>query len=125
MEPNNSQPIETNPIKQPVMQPAPPTVPAPVVAPNPTPITTPEPPKGKGSKAIILLVILLLLAVGIIIYILFAKNQMDNVQKAVTENSSTVIPTPTTVPTLTPEENLEVRSPEADLLELDADVKAL
>lgn len=125
MEPNNSQPIQTSPIQEPAPQPVQPTNPTPVVPPNLTPIATPEAPKGKGNKAIILLVILLLLAVGIIVYILFAKSWMSNTQKATTDNNSVIIPTPTLVPTLTPEEDLEVNSPEGDLLELDADVKTL
>ena len=115
MDPNNNQPLETNPtIQQPVPVAAPPT-------------NVPESTKGKNNKVIISLVILLLLVVGIISYILFAKTQMNNAQKASMENSSVVIPSPspTLVPTLTPEEDLEVASPEADLIDIEADVKGL
>lgn len=125
MDPNNSQPIGTSPVGQPTPQPVQPTEAAPA-APTPAPTISPEgPPKGKSSKAVILLVILLLLVVGMVSYVLFAKNQMNKTQKATTDNSSTVLPTPTLVPTLAPEEDLEAASPEGDLLELDADVKGL
>lgn len=128
MDPNNNQPIETNSTAQSIPQPATapmsPQAPTPV-APTPAPSTPPQAPKGKNSKIIIILVILLLLVVGIVAYVLFAKNLMNNSQKTTTDNSSTVLPTPTLIPTLAPEEDLEVSSPEADLLEIDADVKAL
>lgn len=122
MDPNTNQPLETNPIAQPVVQPVSTEASAP---PIPTPASVPENPKGKSNKVIILLVILLLLAVGMIVYALFAKTQMDNAQKKATDNSSIVLPSPTAVPTLAPEEDLEIASPEADLLDLDADVKGL
>lgn len=126
MDPNNNQPLGTNPIQQPVApQPVatatPPVEPVAPVAPQ---NMSENPKKGMG-KGIILLVILLLLAVGIAAYILFAKIQLNKAQKITTENTSTVLPTPTLVPTLAPEEDLEVSSPEADLLELEADVKGL
>lgn len=124
MEPNNNQPVEANPVQQLAPQPVPPTEVNPV-APTPEPTISPEIPKGESGKAIILLVILLLLVVGMVSYVLFTKNQMNNAQKATTDNSSSVMPTPTVVPTLAPEDDLEVGSPEADLLELDADVKGL
>lgn len=131
MDPNNNQPIGTNPLQQPT---APqPVAPQPVQSPPPTPVSeagsaplsgASAPKKGMG-KGIILLVILLLLAVGIIAYILFAGAQMKNNQKTTIDNNSTIAPTATTVPTLAPEEDLEVASPEADLLDLDADLKGL
>jgi len=126
MDPNNNQPLETNPVTQPAPQQAnvPPTQPTPI-APTPAQTVSNEAPKGKSNKVVILLVILLLLAVGMIAYIMFAKNQMSNTQKATTDDSSVIMPSPTLAPTLTPEEDLEVSSPEADLLELDADVKGL
>lgn len=123
MEPNTNQPLEANPIAQPVVQPIPTEASAPVT--TPVPASVPENPKGKNSKVIILLVILLLLAVGMVAYILFAKNQMNNAQKATTGNSSVATPSPAFAPTLTPEEDLEVNSPETDLLELETDVKGL
>lgn len=126
MEPNNNQPINTNPVAQPVSQSVPATE-ASLVTPAPEPTVGPEASKGKGNKVIILLVILLLLAIGMIVYILFAKDQLNKVQKEAVENSSVITPSPspTLVPTLAPEEDLEVASPEADLLELDADVRGL
>ncbi|MDO8583150.1 MAG: hypothetical protein Q7R51_01320 [bacterium] len=107
MDPNNNQPLATNPVAQSV----PPIM----------------PPTKKNNKAIILLLILLLLVAGMMAYILFAKNKIENAQKATTENNSTIVPsaTPTVTPTLTPEEDLEVASPEADLIDLEADVKGL
>jgi hypothetical protein len=125
MEPNNNQPIQTNPVQQPALQPMPPIDPTPVVPPTPAPTLAPETPKGKSSKAIILLVILLLLAMGIIAYILFAKNQMNSAQKMTTDNSSSVLPTPTTVPTLAPEKDLEISSPEGDIIDIETDIKGL
>lgn len=137
MDPNNNQPIGTNPVAQPIPQPAtspiaPPAVAA--VAPtesgpaptNPAPNSPPEAPKGKNSKVTVLLVILVLLIVGIVAaYVLFAKNLMNNNQKTTADNTISVLPSPTLVPTLAPEEDLEVASPEADLLEIEADVKGL
>lgn len=145
MDPNNNQPLGTNPnpVGQPAvppMQPMEASVPAspqiPVAPPPPAPTPPPPPaltntpdislaPKAKSSKTIILLVILLLLVIGMIVYILFAKNQMDNTQKAAIDNTSTILPSPTPIPTKSPEADLEVESPEADLIELDADVKGL
>lgn len=124
MDPNINQPIGINPVQQPVAQSVPPTETAPI-APVPASIIPPEDPKGKNGKIIILLVILLLLVVGIMSYVLFARVQMDNAQKTTTDNSSLVLPTPTAIPTLTPEEDLEVASAEADLIDLEADVKGL
>jgi uncharacterized protein HemX len=146
MDPNTNQPLGTNTVVQPVA--AVPTQPMPSesstppvlgtspitqttqqpVQPTPSvssPAATPEGPKGKGGKAVILVVILLLLAIGMVIYILFAKNQMNNNQKKGSDNSSTVAPQPTRTPTLTPEEILQVSSPEADLKDLETDVKGL
>lgn len=123
MEPNTNQPIGTNPILQPAAsQPVgtPPVQPMPVM---PQPVS--ETPKKDGKKWLILLLILLLLAIGIIAYVLFTRVQMDNAQKTTTDNSSLVLPTPTVIPTLAPEEDLEINSPETDLSDLDADVKAL
>jgi uncharacterized protein HemX len=123
MEPDTNQPLAANPIAQPAVQPAPAEVSAP--PPTPAPASVPESPKKKNSKVIILLVMLLLLAVGMIAYILFAKNQMNNAQKSVADNSSVITPAPSLSPTLAPENDLEISDPEADLLDLDADVKGL
>lgn len=124
MDPNNNQAIQ-NPIQQPVSsQPAaiPPVQPAaPVVPQNPEG----KPKKGMG-KEIILIIILLLLVFGMAAYILFVKIQMKNTQKTTTDNNSSVLPSPTVIPpTIAPEDDLEIGSPEDDLLELDANVKAL
>lgn len=130
MDPNTNQPTGTNPTVPPIPQPAapeaavtPPAQPTPATPVAPAPVG--ETPKKGGKKWLILLLILLLLAVGIIAYVLFAKNQMNKAQKETTENTSTVLPTPTLVPTLAPEEDLEVASPEADLLDIELDVKGL
>lgn len=122
MEPNNNQPLGANAVAQPVAQ----VVPTEASAPVPTPQSTmaPESPKGKNSKAVILLVILLLLVIGITAYVLFAQSQLNNTQKTTT-NTSIVLPSPTLVPTLAPEEDLEVTDPEADLMEIDEDIKGL
>lgn len=122
MDPNNNQPLENTPIQQAAPAAVPVTAQS---AAQPMPTRTSTPPKEKGNKVIILLVILLLLAVGIIVYVLFAKNQMNKAQETTSNNTVLVLPSPTAVPTLTPEEDLEVASPEADLLELEADAESL
>lgn len=125
MDPNTNQPIGTSPLQQPAVPQAvatPPVQPAAPIVASQNPNENSK--KGMG-KGIILFVILVLLAIGIVIYILFAKNQMNNTQKTATDNNSSAIPTPTSVPTLAPEEDLEIVNPEADLLELDSDVKSL
>ena len=126
MDPNNNQPSATSPIQQPVPQPVSQPA-APVQSPPPTPVSGASGPKKGMGKGIILLIILLLLVLGIGGYILFAKNQLNNTQKTATDNTSSVLPspTPTLVPTLAPEEDLEVSSPEADLINIEADVKGL
>lgn len=121
MDPNINQSEGVNQMPQAGPQPI--SAPGQPVAPA-APQTLENPKKGMG-KGIILIVILLLLVVGITAYILFAKAQINNTQKTTTDNTSSVIPSPTAVPTLAPEEDLEVGSPEADLLELDASVKDL
>lgn len=138
MDPNTNQPLETaspiNPVMQPQTQPQaqPLDQPTPTginMSPNPnptpTPTSLPQNPVKKSNKTIILLIILLLLSIGMVAYILFAKNQLNNTQKATTDSSKVVIPSPTLSPTLTPEADLEVSSPEADLLQVEADVQAL
>lgn len=126
MDPNNNQPLGTNPLAQPAPQPiaVSTTQPTPDST-SPAPTLSSDGPKGKSNKVVILLVILLLLAVGMIAYAMFAKNQMSNTQKSTTGDSSAVMPSPTLAPTLTPEEDLEINSPEGDLMELDADLKGL
>lgn len=117
MDPNNNQPVGANPIQQPV---------APQPAATLPPVQPDAPKKGMG-KGIILLVILLLFVFGMAAYILFAKNQMNSNQKTTGDNNSSVLPSPTatTVPTPNPENDLEAASPEADLIDIEADVKGL
>ena len=126
MDPNNNQPSATNPIQQPVPQPVSQPA-APVQSPPPTPVSEASAPKKGMGKGIILLIILLLLVLGIGGYILFAKSQMNNTQKTATDNTSSVLPTPkpTLVPTPLPENDLDVASPEGDLIDIEADVKGL
>lgn len=128
MDPNNNQPINTNPLQQPAAAPVapapatptPPAQPVQTVAPQ-NPPSTPK----SNKKILILLLLLVLLIIGMGGYVFFAKNQMDNKQKTSTPIQSVVLPTPTLAPTLAPEEDLEVASPEADLLEIEADLKGL
>ena len=58
---------------------------------------------------------------------MFAKSQNDKAQKAASNNTSSALPTPspTASPTPLPENDLEVSTPEADLLDIEADVKGL
>lgn len=123
MDPNNNQPINTNPLGQTVAQPV--QQPTPVVAAPPTPTPMPQTPKAGSKKGLILIVILLILIVVAISYVLFAKKQMTNTQKAATENTSTVIPT--TIPTATPAtvDEVIVDNPATDLQEIEKDVQGL
>jgi uncharacterized protein HemX len=142
MDPNNNQPIQpttdTNPLGQPAVNSQPPVTPVEGVVPpmQPTPGIPPMPPvmpvtmaqnpPKKGSK-LPLLLILLLLAIGIGAYVIFAKNQINNEKKAATQIQSTVIPTPTVQPEVTPAtvDDVNVASPDADLKTLDKDVQGL
>lgn len=121
MEQNNNQPLGVNPVAKPTVAPMQTQAGAPPSTPQ---ATVPESPKGKNSKALILLVVLLVLVIGITAYVLLAQSQLNNTQKTTT-NTSTVLPSPTLVPTLAPEEDLEVSDPEADLMEIDGDIKSL
>jgi len=140
MDPNNNQPINTNPFGQPVQQPA---IPQPVATPfsspvpsaqQPTPIPTPVPdaptpipqaPKRGSKKGIILLIILVILVLGMTVYILFVKNQLNTARKTATDNTSIAIPTttPTAIPATVDEIN--VASPDADLKAIEDDVQGL
>lgn len=140
MDPNNNQPINTNPFGQPVQQDAPapvqpmqqpssaptPTVVPPPVIPTAAPEPMPQAPKNSSRKGIILLIILLILVLGMIAYVLFVKNRLNTAQKAATDNTSTVIPT-TTAPTTIPAtaEEINVASPDADLKAIEDDVQGL
>lgn len=141
MEPNNNQPINTNPFGQPVApQPAAAPFPSsvPPQEPTPTPIQTAPAtpaatavssptPKNGGKKIIALLIILLILALGIGGYVLFAKNQLKSAQKISTENNTSVVPTETIEPTVTPAtiEGLNVENPDADLKTIESDLQGL
>jgi len=140
MDPNNNQPItNTNPPGQPVVNPQPPVTPVegvvPPIQPTPgipsmppvMPVTMSQNPPKKGSKLPLLLVILLLLIIGMGAYVMFAKNQISNEKKAATQIQSTIIPTPTVQPEVTPAtvDDVNVASPDADLNTLDKDVQGL
>jgi len=143
MDPNNNQPIQptsnTNPAEQPAVQPQPPVTPVegvvPPIQPTPgipsvppiMPVTMTENPPKKGSKVPLLLVILLLLIIGMGTYVMFAKNQINNEKKVATQIKSTIIPTPTVQPEVTPAtvDDVNVASPDADLNTLDKDVQGL
>lgn len=111
MNPNNNQPINSNPLGQPA---TPPTA-------------APQIPQSGGKKGIILLIILLILALGMGGYVLFAKNQLNNKQKTAAENTSIAIPTTTITPTVTPAtiNEVMVASPEADLINIEKDIQGL
>lgn len=140
MDPNNNQPAsaDTNPLQQAL--PAQPVVAAPVPSPEPTqptppppaaPITAPVAPlapteKPKGNKKLmVLLILLLLLIAGMGVYVFFAQSQIQKTQQVSTDNQSAVIPTATAVPTIAPENDLELASPEADLLDIEKDLQGL
>ncbi len=134
MEPNNNQPINTNPLQQPVV-PQPITTPTDtvLVVPPPTPPAEPtqttdnqntQSPKN-NKKILILIAVLILLLVGMVTYVMFAKNQLSNKQKTDTSNQSVVLPTATIAPTKTPENDLDIASPEADLQDIEKDVQGL
>lgn len=142
MDPNNNQPINTNPFGQqvtpePVVNPTPmpesavqqptPAVPPPAPTVTAAPVTAPVPetPKNGSKKGIILLIILLLLILGLGTYVFFVKNQLSTAKKTSTQNTSTAIPT--IVPTATPAtiEEINVASPDADLKTIETDVQGL
>lgn len=124
--------IPESPIQQPVTPPAAPapvTPPAPVqpVPPAPSAPVVPPPPKPGNKKSLLLLVILLVLAVGMAVYVLFAKNQINTAKNAPIENTSVEIPTITATPVPTPAtvDQIEIASPEADLKGIETDVLGL
>ena len=82
----------------------------------------------KNSKRIILLVILLVLLVGMAGYIYFVKQQVTNLPKNTGANTTTVLPSPTLVPTATPPASaadVSVDSPVTDLNNVDSDLLGL
>lgn len=154
MEPNNNQPINTNPLGQagapqpvptppvnaglPTQQPTTAPTPAPTTPPTPTttpPTQTPTPeaaiqsPEKKGKKGAILLLILLILVLGMGAYVLFAKDKLNTSSKTPTTDTSLVVPTVITSPTATPTpasvEQLIVESPETDLSGIEKDLQGL
>jgi uncharacterized protein HemX len=143
MDPNNNQPIQpttdTNPLGQtavdsqppvtPVEGVVPPMQPTPGIPPMPPvmPVTMNQNPPKKGSKLFLLLLLLLLLVIGMGVYVVFVKNQTSNEKKVATQIQSTVIPTPTIQPEVTPAtvDDVNVASPDADLNTLDKDVQGL
>ena len=137
MDPNSNQPINTNPLEQPVqqpvdvpVQPVQPPASSPMPAPT-TPIISAEPiaqaPKNKSKKGILLLIILIILILGMGFYVFFAKNQLNTAQKVTTGNTSTVIPTATIAPTASPAtaDEVIVESPDADLKDVETDLQGL
>ena len=155
MDPNANQPLGTNPITQPVTppvaQPVPSTAdasmpPMPGQIPTPIPTTStpnlnsdpmpgqtpsfattgamPETPKKKGGKTVALLIILLLLVLGMAAYIMFAKQQVSKTDESVTDTNVST-PAPTIEPTIAPEQDIEISSPEADLQNIETDVNGL
>lgn len=131
MEPNTNtnlnQQMDTNPLgqpSQPVAQSAPATM-GTTQPSAPAEMNVQVAPKGKGGNTIALLVILLLLIVGIAGYVVFTKIQLSNEQKSAAENTSVATPQPTATPTLAPESDIEISSPEADLIDLENDAKGL
>jgi hypothetical protein len=123
--PITATPIPTPSPVQPLAQPI--SNPPPVIDPNaiPAPPVMPESPKGKGGKLILLLIIVLLIVIGMIVYIFYAKNQMKTAEKPIEPNTTVLIPSPKVTPTLTPEEELQVSSPEADLKDIETELEAL
>lgn len=144
MDPNNNQPIGTNPVPQPAFQqsaaqpvaaPAAQPVAAQPVAPiSPQPISpqnVAETPKKGGGKRIILIILILILIIGMGVYILFAKSQLNSTQKTST-NTGPIPQAPSIEGEKTPsiseptlQDDLNIESPEADLQSLDAEVKGL
>jgi hypothetical protein len=142
MDPNNNQPINTNPFGQPVapqpvvspspipipeplaQQPVPPVVPPAV--PTPVSVPTPEAPRSNGKRLIALIVILLILILGMCSYLFFVKNQLNTAQKSSIESTSVVIPT-IILPTATPAtvDDINVASPDADLKTIEVDAQSL
>ncbi len=137
MDPNNNQPINTNPFAQPaqqpvaapaqpVQQPTPTPTPTPAV-PTVTPETMPQAPKNRSKKGTILLIILIILILGMGFYVFFVKNQLNTAQKTSTENTDTVVPTATIAPIVTPAsvDEINLASPDADLKDIEADLQGL
>ena len=108
------------------------STPVPTPAPVSTPIASskpmPETPKS-GGKGIILLIIILVLVIGMAAYILFAKNQLNYIQKTSTNSTSVILPSPTLAAVASPTPGsvaeLNVVSPENDLQSVENDLQTL
>lgn len=120
MDPNNNQQINTQQAQQPN-----PVDSAPIIPSEPAPISST--PKSRGKKGIILLIILLILVLGMGIYVLFVKNQLNNEKKAAINTTTTIVPTATIIPTITPAtvDEVQIASPESDLNGIEADAQGL
>lgn len=143
MDTSINQPAGTNPLQQPSVQTPPmpsPTMPssAPPVPPTPPasadqysqPSAPPPQHTATGhGKRTLLLFIILLIVLAICGYVIFVKTQADNMKQIpVQPNTSVVVPSNTPIPTAAvPEsaEEIEVESPEEDLLDIDTEVNAL
>lgn len=81
-----------------------------------------------GKKTIILLIILIILAIGILIYVLFVKNQLTSQGKTSVDNATITAPA---IPTITPKptpatiDDVQVESPEANLNEIEKLIQGL
>jgi uncharacterized protein HemX len=145
MDPNNSQPIGTQPMQPPVMgnvvqqpvtppaaQPVAPTTPppAPVQPAIPTPIVTETEPvaqevSGGHKKGTLLLLLLLLLVIGIGAYVLYTKNVFNAAQEA-PKNTTMAVPTViVATPTPATVEQINVEDPTTDLNAIDKDAQGL
>lgn len=114
MEPYNNQPIDVNQMQQRAVQP--------VQSQN-----MGENQKKGNGKGTILLILILLLIIGIAVYILFAKNQLNYIQKTSTTSTTSILPSPTLAPTTTPAtvDEIKVENPDTDLSGIDKDVQGL
>lgn len=114
MEPNTNQPVDVNQMQHEAVQP----VQAQNMAENQK--------KGNG-KGTILLMLILLLIIGIAVYILFAKRELNYMQKTSTENSTTALPSyaPSPGATGSASHSLNVDSPETDLQGIEKDIQGL
>lgn len=118
-----SQPMAASqPLQQPVS--APPPAPAATAMPPAPPIQ--ETPKSGSKKGLILILILLILVLGMAYYVFFAKQRINSIQKAATENTTIAIPTVTAPPAAPSSvDEISVENPEADLKDIESDLQGL
>lgn len=126
MQPYNNQPIGINQAQQPQVQP--------VSASNEMvqPQSISQSPKKGNGKGTILLILLLLLIIGIAVYALFAKNQLNHMQKTSTDTTAPIPQSPgigggkaPSISPSTPQDGLNIDSPESDLQGIEKDVSGL